>query len=89
MYGVGQVDRAEPISCAIIHVTGSRNFSILLWYWASMGLGLPENTTRPKGLQSRRSFLFTGRVLEHGASLFGRNASSCRVRNNSLMVTLR
>ena len=89
MYGVGQVDRAEPISCAIIHVTGSRNFSILLWYWASMGLGLPENTTRPKGLQSRRSFLFTVRVLEHGASLFGRNTSSYRVRNNNLMVTFR
>ena len=71
MYGVLQVDRAESISCAIIHVTGSRNYSILFWDWASVWLSLPENTRRSKGLQnhSSGSSLFAERALEHGVSL--------------------
>ena len=71
MYGVLQVDRAESISCAIIHVTGSRNYSILFWDWASVWLSLPENTRRSKALQNHNSgsSLFAQRALEHGASL--------------------
>ena len=70
MYGVGQVDRAESISCAIIHLTGSRNYSTLVWDWASVWLGLPENKRRYKDLQdhSSRSSLFAEKALEHGAS---------------------
>ena len=40
VYGVGQVDRAESISCAIIHETGSKNYSTLFCDLASVGLGL-------------------------------------------------
>ena len=70
MYGVGQVDRAKSVSCAIIHMTGSKNYSILFWEWASVGLGLPENTRKTKVLQnhSRRSS-FAEKDLEHGVSL--------------------
>ena len=70
MYGAGQVDRAESISCAIIHLTGSRNYSILFCDWASVWLVLPENRRRYKDLQdhSSRSSLFAEKALEHRAS---------------------
>ena len=70
MYGVGQVDRAESISCAIIRLTGSRNYYIVFCAWPSVWLGLPENRRRYKDLQdhSSRSSLFAEKALEHGAS---------------------
>lgn len=89
MYGVGQVDRAKSITCAIIHMTGSKNYSILFWDWASVGLGLPENTRRCKGLQNHSRRLSLCREGSRAWGLSGRNTSSCRVRNNSLRITLR
>ena len=89
MHGVGEVGRAESTSCAIIHVTGSRNYSTLVWDWASVWLGLPENRRRYKDLQdhSSRSSLFAEKALEHGASQEEIPVAGASL-NNSLRVTL-